>query len=90
MATTTWLRPTQISKTFPSNKYSFTKYLTREGDWIETGVLTREEYIKIKKAVNFWAWRKQYTIQVKSVPMPNDCKIVRIFLVKKHRNRDYG
>lgn len=85
----TWLRPTQISKTFPANKYGFDQHLTDVGDWVETNPLTLKEYYNITDAAYAWAWVRQYTIKTKSHPSEGG-KIVRITLVKKHRHRDYG
>jgi len=84
----TWLRPTQISKTFPTNKYGFDLHLTRAGDWVETNPLSQKEYYNIQDAAHAWAWTRQWTIKTRSYPT-DEGRIMRITLVKKHRERDY-
>lgn len=85
----TWLRPTQISKTFPRNKYHFDQHLTDTGDWVETNPLSPKEYDNIQDAAHAWAWFRKYTVKTRSYPTDTG-RIMRITLVKKHRNRDYG
>lgn len=86
----TWLRPTQISKTFPSDKYAFSIHLTRVGDWVETDALHGKEVKNIIDAAHAWAWFHKVTVQCRSSPAPGGGKYVRVTLVKKHRHRDYA
>lgn len=86
----TWVRPTQLTKSFPSKKYYFDDHLKKKGDWLETNPMTREEYLKFKKAVCFWSWRRGYRIKFVSWPVENGAmKEVRVTLTALHRERDY-
>ena len=84
-----WLRPTEITKQFPSDKYAFSIHLLRPGDWVETNPLTQKEYYNIQDAAHFWAWKKGYSVKTESWPDGTGLKIVRITLTKLHRERDY-
>lgn len=86
----TWLRPTQISKTFPSDKYGFSVHLTRVGDWVETNPLFGKEVKNIIDAAHAWAWHHGVTVRCKSYPASDGGKHVRVTLIKKHRHRDYA
>ena len=86
---TSWLRPTQISKTFPANKYKFSEYLVNVGDFIETNPVTRADVKKLNKAAHFWAYQHKCRVSVIYYPLPDDMCTVVITLVSKHRYRDY-
>ena len=90
MTQKTWLRPTQISRTFPPNKYGFTHHLRQIGDWVETQPLDDKGYNNINDAAHFWAWRRGWRVTVLTQPDGEGKKIVRITLIAKHRERDYG
>lgn len=64
-------------------------HLTRPGDWVETHPISRKEYYNIQDAAHAWAWAKNVTIKTESIACPGDKKVIRITLVKLHRNRDY-
>lgn len=85
-----WLRATQKSKTFPTNKYSFSTHLTQIGDWVETDSLHGKEVKNIIDAAHAWAWFHGITIRCKSTLASDGGKHVRITLTKKHRYRDYA
>lgn len=84
-----WLRPTEKTKQFPTNKYHFSQHLTQVGDWIETDPVTRSDVKKLNKAAHFWAWQHKCRVSVVYYPAPDDMCVVRITLVSKHRYRDY-
>lgn len=90
MRQTPWLRPTQITKKFPSNIYSFSQHLTSVGDWVETNPITKEEAIKMNKASHAWSYYHKCTISISVIPAADDLVIVKITLTSKHRNRDYA
>lgn len=84
----TWLRPTQITRKFPENKYAFGIHLTYPGDWIETNPMTKKEAQAVQHAAWKWAWWHKYTVSATIHPF-NDGWVCKVVLVKKHRNRDY-
>lgn len=86
----TWLRPTQISRTFPTKKYDFSTHLTQVGDWVETESLNAKERKNFVDAAWAWAWNKGYTVKTSSQPAPEGGWYVKATLVKKHRYRDYA
>ena len=86
----TWLRPTQISKQFPANKYYFSRHLTSVGDWVETNPITKAEAIKLEKARHAWSWHHKNTTKFEKIPSADGMVIVKITLTSKHRNRDYA
>ena len=60
------------------------------GDWVETGPITKKEYYNIQDAAHAWAWHRKYTVKTESDQLGGGLRVVRVTLVKKHRNRDYG
>lgn len=48
--------------TQPKNKYNFSSYLKKVGDFVETQPLNKEDLDKIFFAAYIWAWRKHCRI----------------------------
>lgn len=86
----TWLRPTQLSRTFPSNKYQFSTYLTKVGDFVETESLDDKQRNNIIDAAHAWAWFHKKTVKCQSTKAPDGGFYVRVTLIKQHRYRDYA
>lgn len=74
---------------FPEDKYGFSKYLTRLGDYVTTPPLSFHEYDKIKKAAYAWAWRKKWRVSVKRFKVSHTTYEVTIKLVAKKHIRLY-
>lgn len=47
----------------PGNKYNFTSYLKKTGDFVETHPMTMPELYKIRFAVHIWAYRHHCRIK---------------------------
>jgi hypothetical protein len=75
----TWLRPTQITKTFPANKYDFSAVFKRVGDTVETHPMSEGDAERFRKALNFWAYYHRKT----------GVSVVAT-LTKQHRERDFA
>lgn len=91
----TWLRPTQISRKFPQNKYGFTEYLKRPGDFLISWPLTKKEADKLMFAAHFWAARRRWTIETEQTYCGENIDgenvyTIRIDLIALTRFRDYG
>lgn len=86
---TTHKRWTQTSKTFPSDKYSFSFHLQRIGDWIQTGPLSVSEVKKIVDAAYIWAWHKKWRVQTKRIRVSEDKYEVKITLTSKEYKREF-
>ncbi len=84
-----WLRPTQISKTFPANKYRFDEVLIDEGDWVKTNPTPRVNIDKFKKAVFFWAYHRKKTVRFKRFYLPEGMEYAVVELLHNYRVRDY-
>lgn len=84
-----WTRWTESQKIFPTNKYNFKNILKKAGDYVETHPLSLEDYVKIKKAVHFWAWHRGYTVKTRAFRTPENMYVVYIELLAKHRHRDF-
>lgn len=87
---TTWKRWTELTKTFPSNKYNFKKYLTRPGDYVWTNPMTKEDASRIKKAAENWAYYKKYRVSVYRYPEKDGMQSVKIKLLSLTRIREYS
>ena len=86
-----WKRWTECLTIFPSNKYEFSTYLKRRGDFVVTPPLSKKDRKRITDAAYSWAWHHKYTIKCTSYPAPEEgTYTVYIKLIKKDRNRDYG
>ena len=84
-----WLRPTQKTRTFPTNKYDFDNVLVDEGDWAKTSPLPREEVDKLKKALSAWAFYRKKTVKFERFYLPNNMEYAYISLEKSYRERDF-
>lgn len=85
----TFLRWTQISKTFPTNKYGFKFHLKRVGDFIVTHPMSNEERAKFKYAAYAYAWAKKWRVRFKSKRIGLDSYECTVTLVSKTRYREY-
>lgn len=85
----TWLRPTQVSKEFPKDKYHFSQHLENIGDYIETNPAPFEDIERLRKAATAWSWFHKVRVLFKRYRKFNGEYILRITLVSKHRLRDY-
>ena len=95
MVKKTWLRPTQISRKFPENKYHFTEYLKRPGDYLITNPITKTDLVKLTLAARTWAANRLWTIETQSTPCGENSGgesvyTVRIDLITLSRVRDFG
>ena len=85
------MRPTQITKKFPENKYHFSTHLTQVGDWVETSPFTnKQEAINVRKAAHFWAWYHKCRVNAEVYDFGEGKWVARVKLISKHRFRDYG
>jgi hypothetical protein len=85
-----WLRPTQLTRTFPTNKYFFSEYLQRVGDTIESPIMPIDDITKLKHAAYAWAYARKWRIKTERIPAGRDVQFIRISLVAKHRFRDFS
>jgi hypothetical protein len=53
------------------NKYNFSKYLRRVGDYIKTNPASREEIMKLKYAVLIWAYRHKCRVKTEMYYYPD-------------------
>jgi hypothetical protein len=74
------------SRTSHNNKYGFSEYLTRVGDFVQTEPLSKREAYNIYIASHMWAWEHMCRVSVRSYPS-GDNRIVRITLISKDRER---
>lgn len=85
-----WVRPTQLTKKFPADKYGFSKHLKKVGDWIETHPFPeKQDAVRMLRAAHHWAWYYGYRVSVE-IHEKTGGWIARIFLTDKVRIRDYG
>ena len=85
-----WLRPTQLTKKFPQNKYNFKEVLKEVGDYVETHPMSLEDLQRFTKAAHFWAWQKRYRVSIESIKQwETGLYMVRCTLTSKVRIRDY-
>jgi hypothetical protein len=54
----------------PENKYNFSTYLHKVGDWVETHPLTEEEYQRIRKAAFIWGYRHNCRMSIRKKRIP--------------------
>ncbi len=85
-----WLRPTQITKKFPSNKYRFSENLVDVGDFVETFPMPYEDCQRIQDAAHAWAWQHKYRVTTRCLPAREGGYFIRITLTSKVRVRDYN
>lgn len=85
----TWVRPTQLTKTFPTNKYDFSSVFKRIGDTVETYPMSESDAERWRKALNFWAYHHGKTVVYKKHRGPTGVSVVAT-LTKHHRERDYA
>lgn len=85
-----WLRPTQLTKKFPQNKYQFDEYLKEINDYVETYPISLEDLQRFTKAAHHWAWYKKYRVRVESIKhWETGLYTARCTLTHKVRIRDY-
>ena len=85
-----WLRPTQLTKKFPQNKYRFDEVLKNVGDYVETYPMSLADYERFNKAAHHWAWYRGYRVSVKTIKHHEDQTYTVICtLTSKVRIRDY-
>lgn len=72
---------------FPTPKYNFTIHLRELGDWVQTNPIPYADYIKIKDAAKFWAWRHDVRVTIRSAKVGDDQYIVTVRLVSLTRKR---
>lgn len=58
----TWQRYHSIVKGVPVNKYNFSKYLRRVGDFVVTHPMSVEDRTKMRKAAHYWALKHKCTV----------------------------
>jgi hypothetical protein len=76
-------------KQFPKPKYHFSALLREVGDQLHTEPLTKEGVRKFQHTLDFWSWRKRYTVSTKSYRVAADKWEVEATLEAKHRHREY-
>lgn len=57
--------------TAPKNKYNFTSYLRKVGDFVETHPMSREDVYKVFYAAHIWAWRHHCRIKTEMKYYPD-------------------
>lgn len=80
-------RWTEITGKFPEPKYYFSTLLTNPGDFIRTYAMPMPELLKVKKAAEFWAWYKKYTIKTQRFRKSEDTWELEITLISKVRKK---
>lgn len=84
-----WLRPTQLTKKFPSNKYGFSQNLKEIGDFVETFPMTFKECCTLQKAAHNWAWFHGVVATTRILRAGNGLYTIRVTLTAKVRVRDF-
>jgi hypothetical protein len=85
-----WSEATETSPAFfPKDKYGFTEYLTRVGDFVRTHPMSYEDRIKFKKAAHDWAWHKRYKVRVNAYRKGDDVWEMECTLTSKVFGRDF-
>ena len=87
--TKNWLRATQVTGKFPEPKYNLTKYLQNVGDFVQTGVVSSEQYHKLRYAAYIWAYKHNCRVSVQAFRQLEGGYKVRVTLVNLHRERDF-
>lgn len=87
--TSHWTRWTTTYKIFPKDKYQFSKYLTKRGDFVVTPALDAKGRKKFKDAAYAWAWRKGFTVEITSIPVADGLWEVKCQLVAKTKIREF-
>ena len=83
-----WLRWTQTSRHFPKNKYGFSQHLRKLGDHVITYPMPTADYIRIKDAAKFWAWRHDKRIRTRTRRVGPGMYEVTVTLIAHTRNPD--
>lgn len=71
---TNWVRKSNCPGgpgTHPGNKYNFSSYLKKIGDFVETMPMTPEECEKCRYAVLIWAYRKHCRVKTEKFYYPD-------------------
>lgn len=71
------------------NKYGFKEYLTREGSFVWSFPMSREEAHLLKDAAYRYHYYKKYRCKVEVLPEPNDQYSVIIITTSLHPVREY-
>lgn len=58
--------------TQPHNKYNFSTYLKKVGDFIESHPLARPDMERLFQAAHIWAWRKHCRVKTERFFWPED------------------
>ena len=82
-------RTIRTKRTNWSNKYSFSQYLDRPGDFVETEPLPLHDARNITVAAHMWAWDHSCRVSVSSYRVGMDRRVVRVTLTDRKRERDY-
>ncbi len=85
-----WKRVSEIGRYWPKNKYSFAKYLTKVGDWIETFPMSAEDMRKMELAAHAWAVSQKKRVTTARQRCAEGKYCLRVILVDQRRIRDYG
>ena len=70
---TDWVRKSNCPGgpgTAPGNKYNFSDYLKKVGDFVETYPMPRDEMLKVFYAAHIWAYRKHCRIRTEVFKYP--------------------
>jgi hypothetical protein len=60
------------------------------GDYVETYPISQADYMKIKDAAKFWAWRHKVRVSIKKYKAKDGMFTVRVMLISRTRNNEYS
>jgi hypothetical protein len=88
-----WVRKSNCpggAGTQPGNKYNFSSYLKKVGDFVITHRMPRKDMLKIFYAAHIWAYRHHCRIETERYFYPNDEVELRIEIISAtRRNGEY-
>lgn len=84
-----WKRVSEVGRYWPENKYSFAKYLTKVGDWIESFPMSHDDMRKMELAAHAWAASQRKRITTARQRQPEGKYCLRVILISQHRKREY-
>lgn len=85
----TWLRWNQLSKTFPTDKYGFSKHLKKVGDYILTHPMEYADMYRMFIAVKNWAYYHKKRVSTERFPVADGKYRLKVMLTSQHRKREF-
>ncbi len=87
--TSHWNRWTTTYKIFPKDKYQFSKYLTKRGDYVVTPPQDIKDRKRFRDAAYAWAWRKGWTVEIDATPVADGLWESKCQLIAKSKIREF-